>query len=77
MNVIRTSWTYPTHIAGYEVNFILDPEGEDDGYIASCKELAGVLSQGDTASEALENIKDAFCLVVKSYQDDGKTIPWR
>ena len=35
-------------------------EAEEGGYIVSCPALPGCHSQGDTADEALENIKEAI-----------------
>jgi len=35
-------------------------EDEEGGYIVSCPALPGCHSQGDTAEEALENIKEAI-----------------
>jgi predicted RNase H-like HicB family nuclease len=35
-------------------------EAEEGGYIVSCPVLTGCHSQGDTAEEALENIKEAI-----------------
>ncbi len=34
-------------------------EDEEGGYVVECPALPGCVSQGDTADEALENIKDA------------------
>jgi len=38
--------------------------------------LPGVVSQGETETEALENIADAFRAAVESYTADGVNIPW-
>lgn len=35
-------------------------EAEEGGYIVSCPALPGCHSQGDTAEEALENIREAI-----------------
>ncbi|MCR3884779.1 type II toxin-antitoxin system HicB family antitoxin [Methanotrichaceae archaeon M04Ac] len=35
-------------------------EAEEGGYIVSCPALPGCHSQGDTAEEALDNIKEAI-----------------
>ena len=39
-------------------------EKDEDGYFASCNELQGCYTQGDTYEEVIENIKDAISLHV-------------
>ncbi|MBE2190208.1 MAG: type II toxin-antitoxin system HicB family antitoxin [Desulfobulbaceae bacterium] len=39
---------------------ILLEQDEDGIYVAECPSLLGCISQGDTRTEALDNIKDAF-----------------
>jgi len=39
---------------------VLEEDEEVGGYIVSCPGLPGCFSQGDTADEALENIKEAI-----------------
>ena len=39
---------------------ILEEDEEVGGFIASCPSLPGCFSQGDTAEEAIENIKEAI-----------------
>ena len=43
-------------------NFSIVIEHDKDGYFASCPELQGCYSQGETYEEALGNIKDAIRL---------------
>ena len=40
-------------------------EKDEEGYFASCPELQGCYSQGDTYEEAIENIKDAIRLHIE------------
>lgn len=50
-------------------------ERDEDGYFASCNELQGCYSQGETYEEAIENIKDAISLHVEDRVDNGEEIP--
>ena len=43
---------------------ILEPQ-EEGGFTARCLELPGAISQGETKTEALENIKEAICLILE------------
>ncbi len=59
----------------FECRVLLCPEDEG-GYSAHALRLPGVVSQGDTADEALENIKEAFRGAACAYLEDGQQIPW-
>ncbi len=48
---------------------------EEGGYSAHALRLPGVVSQGDTKSEAIDNIAEAFAGALESYLADGP-IPW-
>lgn len=50
-------------------------ERDDDGYVASCNELQGCYTQGDTYEEVIENIKDAISLHVEDRIESGEEIP--
>ncbi|MDI6761182.1 MAG: type II toxin-antitoxin system HicB family antitoxin [Candidatus Brocadiaceae bacterium] len=50
-------------------------EKDKEGYFASCPELQGCYTQGDTYEEALENIKDAVRLHVEDRLGVGEEIP--
>jgi predicted RNase H-like HicB family nuclease len=51
-------------------------EREDDGeYVASVPALPGCVSQGDTRSEALNNIREAIELYVEDCRDAGDPVP--
>ena len=53
-------------------------EREDDGgYVASVPALPGCVSQGDTRSEALNNIREAIELYVEDCRDAGDLSPPR
>jgi len=60
-------------LKSYRFSVIIE-KGED-GYFASCSELQGCYSQGETYEEALENIRDAIQLHVKDRIEDNEEIP--
>lgn len=49
--------------------------GEDDFIIAEVPSLPGVVSQGKTRDEALQNIKEAVSLHIEVLQDRGLPVP--
>ena len=49
---------------------VLEEDEEVGGYIVSCPGLPGCFSQGDTADEALENIKEAIQACLESLAED-------
>ncbi len=59
----------------YECRVLLCAE-EDGGYSAHALRLPGVVSQGESEAEALDNIADAFRAAVSVYREQGGTIPW-
>jgi Uncharacterized conserved protein len=48
---------------------------EEGGYIVSCPQLPGCVTQGETEEEALEMIKDAIQGYIASLQKHGEPIP--
>lgn len=50
-------------------------EKDEDGYFATCNELQGCYTQGETYEEAIENIKDAISLHVEDRIESGEEIP--
>lgn len=48
---------------------------EEGGYIASCPQLPGCVTQGETVEEALAMIKDAIQGYIASLQKHGEPIP--
>jgi predicted RNase H-like HicB family nuclease len=58
-----------------ECRALVCPE-EEGGYSVHCLNLPGVISQGDSFEEAIENITDAFRETVLYYRDANETIPW-
>lgn len=59
----------------YECRVLLSPE-EEGGYSALALRLPGVVSQGETVQEALDNISEAFRGAVSLYLEEGNGIPW-
>ncbi len=59
----------------FECRVLICPE-ETGGYSAHATRLPGVVSQGDTEREALENIRDAFRGAISVYQEEGTPVPW-
>jgi predicted RNase H-like HicB family nuclease len=53
---------------------ILEPQ-EEGGYTAYVPVLPGCVSEGDTVSEALENIKEAISLYLESMSARGISPP--
>ena len=48
---------------------------EEGGYIVSCPQLPGCVTQGETVEEALAMIKDAIQGYIASLQKHGEPIP--
>lgn len=65
--------TKETFVRGVVLYAIGDPGG---GYWACAPQLPGVVSQGDSAEEALSNVEDALMEAVQTYRDDSEEIPW-
>ena len=59
----------------FQCRVLLCPD-ELGGYSAHAMRLPGVVSQGETEEEALENIADAFTAAVESYLAHSTSIPW-
>ena len=49
-------------------------EKDSDGYFASCNELQGCYTQGETYEEVVENIRDAISLHVEDRIESGEEI---
>ncbi len=50
-------------------------ERDADGYVATCPELRGCYTQGQTYEEALENIREAILLHVEDRLACGEEVP--
>ena len=58
----------------YRITVILSPQPEG-GYTVTCEELPGLVTEGDSVEEALENVEDAFVTTLELYQDLGHSLP--
>jgi len=56
-------------------NFSVIIEQDEDGFVASCPELQGCYSQGETYEEVMENIKDAISLNLEELLAEKQEIP--
>jgi len=50
-------------------------EAEEGGYVVTCPELPGCVSEGETKEEALENIQDAIEGYLTVLRKHGQPIP--
>ena len=64
----------PMGVKTYECRVLLVPE-DAGGFSAHATQLPGLVSQGESEEEALENIREAFRGVASVYQETGR-IPW-
>lgn len=48
---------------------------EDGMYVAECPSLPGCVSQGQTRSEAIENVKDAMKGYIESLHKHNEPVP--
>ena len=56
------------------VPLILEPQPEG-GYTVTSPSLPELITEGDTMSEALANVEDAFAAVVEIYEERGLPLP--
>lgn len=50
-------------------------EKDSDGYFATCNELKGCFTQGDTYEEVLANMRDAIALHIEDRIESNEEIP--
>lgn len=58
----------------YKIPLILTPQPEG-GFTVTSPVLPELITEGDSVSEALANVKDALAAVVELYQDQGRSMP--
>jgi len=58
----------------YKVPLILTPQPEG-GFTVTSPLLPELITEGDTADEALSNVRDAMAAVVETYRDLGRQLP--
>jgi antitoxin HicB len=59
----------------YECHIWICPESEG-GFSVMLPFLPGVVSQGETIPEAIENIREAFRGIAEDYKENGEKMPW-
>ena len=59
----------------HKIPLILTPQAEG-GYTVTSPLLPELVTEGDSMSEALDNVKDALAAVVEIYQDLGRRLPY-
>jgi antitoxin HicB len=57
-----------------KIPLLLEPQPEG-GFTVTSPLLPELVTEGDTAEEALENVRDALAAVVEAYQDLGRPLP--
>lgn len=58
----------------YKIPIVLTPQPEG-GYTVTSPLLPELVTEGDTADEALANVKDALAATVEAYADLGRPLP--
>lgn len=68
------AWDVYSH-GVYRCDVALEADGSG-GYSVYVPRLPGVVSEGDTETHALENIREALAAALETYLADGQPIPW-
>jgi antitoxin HicB len=58
----------------YKVPLVLSPQPEG-GFTVTSPLLPELITEGDTADEALANARDALAAVIEIYEDTGRQLP--
>ncbi len=58
----------------YKLPLVLDPQPEG-GYTVTCPLLPELITEGDTAGEALQNVNDALTALLEAYETLGQPVP--
>jgi len=58
----------------YKIPLILEPQPEG-GFTVTSPLLPELVTEGDTADEAMANVKDALAAVIEAYRDLGRPLP--
>jgi antitoxin HicB len=58
----------------YKIPLVLTPQAEG-GYTVTSPLLPELVTEGDTADEALANVRDALAAVIEAYEDLGRSLP--
>lgn len=57
-----------------KVPLLLSPQPEG-GFTVTSPLLPELVTEGNTAAEALENVRDALAAVIEAYEDLGRPLP--
>lgn len=57
-----------------KIPLILEPQPEG-GYTVTSPLLPELITEGETISECLVNMEDAFAVVLEIYEDEGRALP--
>ncbi len=57
-----------------KIPLLLTPQPEG-GYTVTSPLLPELVTEGDSLSEALDNVKDALAAIIELYQDLGRQLP--
>ena len=58
----------------YKVPLVLTPQPEG-GYTVTSPLLPELVTEGDSISQAVENVQDALAAVIELYEDIGRPLP--
>ena len=58
----------------YKIPLVLLPQAEG-GFTVTSPLLPELVTEGDTADEALKNVRDALAAVIETYEDLGRPLP--
>lgn len=67
------AWLFPERTYECEVRLVDEEEG---GYSVYVPELPGVVSEGDTREETINNIREALSAALRVYHEAGQPVPW-
>lgn len=58
----------------YKLPLVLEPQPEG-GYLVTCPLLPELITEGDTAQEAIANANDALSAIIEGFEFLGKPLP--
>ena len=58
----------------YKIPLVFEPQPEG-GYTVTCPILPELITEGDTISEALVNVRDALAAIIEAYADLKRPLP--
>lgn len=58
----------------YKLPLVLEPQPEG-GFTVTCPLLPELITEGDTAAEALAHVSEALSALLEAYQKLGRTVP--